>query len=202
MTARQFPNWQELYRDQPVEQMPWYYPQLDPDLERALKARGITDGKALDLGTGPGTQAYALAAQGFDVTASDLSSHAVELGLAGNAKRGLQVKFVQDDILHTRLHGGFDVVFDRGCFHVFAPELRARYVHVVRGLLAPAGTLFLKCFSDRQGGDFGPYRISPAEIQQAFGAFFDVIDIEHTVYQGMMAQLPRALFCTLRLKQP
>ena len=200
MTERPFPNWLEIYRDQPVEQMPWYYPELDPDLARALGARGLSHGRALDLGTGPGTQAYALAALGFDVTASDLSPHAVELGRKGSATRGLPIAFVQDDILNTQLPGGFDVVFDRGCFHVFAPSLRARYVQAVRGLVAASGTFFLKCFSEEQPGDVGPYRTSPDEIRQVFGEHFEVLSIERSVYQGTLAQLPRALFCSMQLK--
>ena len=201
MTARPFPNWLEIYRDLPLEKMPWYYADLDPDLARALAARGRNAGRVLDLGTGPGTQAYALAALGFDVTASELSAHAVELGRAGNATRGLHVEFVQDDILNTQLTGAFDMVFDRGCFHVFAPELRARYVQAVRGLMAPTGTFFLKCFSELQPGNVGPYQSSPEEIREVFAAHFELLEVERTIYQGTLAEPPHALFCTLRPKR-
>lgn len=144
---RPFPNWLEFYRDQPVEQMPWFYAELDPDLERALAAHRLDSGRALDLGTGPATQALALAKRGFVVTASDLSAHAIEQGRARATEHGLQIDFVQDDILSTQLAGPFDLVFDRGCFHVFAPEQRPRYVETLAALVAPGGLLFLKCFS-------------------------------------------------------
>ena len=201
MTARPFPNWLEIYRAQPVEQMPWYYLELDPDLARALAAHDIRSGRALDLGTGPGTQAFALAQLGFDVTASDLSEDAVELGRQGSAARGLRIQFVQDDILNTRLSGAFDLVFDRGCFHVFAPELRPRYVQAVRGLLAPTGTFFLKCFSELQPGEVGPYQSSPEQIREVFAPQLELLDFERTHYQGTLAQPPHALFCRLRPKQ-
>lgn len=201
MTARPFPDWHNIYRDQAAQSMPWYYPELDPDLERALDARPTANGRALDLGTGPATQAYALAARGFDVTASDLSEHAVEQGREGAKARGLRVTFVQDDIMNSQLPSGFDLIFDRGCFHVFEPASRARYVEAVARLLAPEGVFFLKCFSEEQPGEIGPYQSSPEQIREVFAARFDVLEIERTVYQGTLAVLPRALFCTLRLKR-
>lgn len=193
-----FPNWQDLYRDEAVERMPWYFPDIDPDLARALETRGLKAGRALDLGTGPATQAFALQARGFDVTASDLSSHAIDRAKARAAREGKHIQFVQDDILSTHLQGPFDVVFDRGCFHVFAPELRPNYARTLASLVAPGGVLFLKCFSEQQPGDFGPYRLSPKDIDSTFGEAFEVLSIDRTIYQGTMAEQPQALFCTLR----
>jgi 2-polyprenyl-3-methyl-5-hydroxy-6-metoxy-1,4-benzoquinol methylase len=198
MTARLFPNWHELYNQQPVEGMPWYCPGLDPDLERALAQHGLTGGRILDLGTGPGTQAIALAERGFEVTGSDLSAGAIEQAKARTAGLSLKLEFVQDDVLDSRLAGQFDVVFDRGCFHVFAPEDRPRYARQLARWLRPGAWLFLKCFSHEQPGDFGPYRLTPAELEGTFSAAFESIAIETTVYQGTMKPAPVALFCTLR----
>jgi SAM-dependent methyltransferase len=198
MSERSFPNWRELYRDQPVENMPWYYPELDPDLARALDAQALTSGRALDLGTGPGTQAFALAQRGFEVTASDLSAHAVERAQSEGAARGLAIRFVQDDILATGLEAGFDLVFDRGCFHVFPPEQRPHYAQTVSSLVKPGGLFFLKCFSDEQPGEQGPYRLSPNDIADSFRGAFELLSIDRTIYQGTLEVPPRALFCTLR----
>lgn len=195
------PNWQEFYRDQAVEHMPWYFADIDPDLARALDARGLKSGRALDLGTGPGTQAFALQARGFHVTASDLSPHAIDKARARATQENKHIDFVQDDILSTRLRGPFDVVFDRGCFHVFDPELRPRYVRALAGLVEPGGIVFLKCFSEQQPGDYGPYRLSPNDIEHIFGGAFEVVAIDRTVYQGTMAEQPQALFCTLQRKR-
>jgi 2-polyprenyl-3-methyl-5-hydroxy-6-metoxy-1,4-benzoquinol methylase len=196
--TRAFPNWRELYREQAVEKMPWYYAALDPDLERALAAHPLVGGRALDLGTGPATQAFALARRGFEVTGSDLSAHAIELARARAAEQGVAVDFVQDDILNTKLQGSFDLILDRGCYHVFEPELRSRYARTVTTLIKPLGLLFLKCFSEEQPGDVGPYQSSPAQIEATFSESFDVLTIERTIYQGTLEQPPRALFCTLQ----
>jgi SAM-dependent methyltransferase len=200
MTTRGFPIWDELYREQAGESLPWYYAQLDPDLERALSQLGIQSGRVLDLGSGSGSQAQALAALGFDVTGSDLSQAAVEQARARAGSSRQQLQFVQDDILNTRLPAGFDWVFDRGCFHVFAPEMRGRYVATLAALIPPPGLLFLKCFSDEQPGEVGPYKFSPDQIQSIFDGSFDVLSIERSVYQGNFVPAPRALFCALRRK--
>ena len=65
--------WDERYQLQPVETMPWFYPELDDDLKQALDELNLYEGRALDLGTGPGTQAIQLAQCGFAVTATENS---------------------------------------------------------------------------------------------------------------------------------
>jgi SAM-dependent methyltransferase len=199
---RMFPDWEELYRKDDVEQLPWYSAALDPDLESALERHSIHSGRVLDPGTGPGTQALALAERGFVVTASDVSAAAIAYAKrkAGPRPGGAAgVSFVQDDILATRLTGPFDVVFDRGCFHVLQPAQRPAYVETMHRLLAPSGWLFLKTFSHRQFGSFGPYRFAPDEIRQLFDGVggFRVVDIVDTVFQGQMDPYPKALFSTI-----
>ena len=193
-----FPGWEERYQQQAVETMPWFYPELDDDLRLALDQSGLRQGRALDLGTGPGTQAMQLAQRGFDVTATDISAAAIRLAHAKAEAQGLTVSWRQDDILSTRLTGPFELIFDRGCFHVLPPERRADYVVTVAGLLAPGGSFFLKCFSHLQPGTHGPNRFTPEEIQAIFRSQLVVHAITETVYQGTLDPLPRALFCVMQ----
>ena len=195
---RVFPEWEQLYRNQQVEAMPWYFEALDPDLEAALSRHGVTSGEAVDIGTGPGTQALALAERGYRVTGTDLAEAAVEQAAAKAREKGLAVVFKADDILHTGLSGPFDFAFDRGCFHVLPPPARADYVRVVAGFLRPGGYLFLKTFSRLQPGEVGPHRFTPDDIKSIFGGSFEVLSIDETVYQGTLNPLPRALFSVLK----
>ena len=66
------------------------------------------------------------------MTASDVSPVAVAYAYAARTagERGVEVTFVQDDVLATHLTGPFDAVFDRGCFHVL--------VETMHRLLAPS----------------------------------------------------------------
>ena len=195
---REFPDWEKLYQDQNVESMPWFNPNLDPDLDQALTKLNLhTTSTALDLGTGPGTQAIVLAQRGYKVTATDLSSTAIEKAQALAKQKGLDISWQQDDILNSNLDQEFDFVLDRGCFHVLPPERRPDYVRVVDSLIKPNGYLFLKCFSHLETREGGPYRFTAEEIKEIFGSRFNVISVEDTVYQGTLDPFPRALFSIL-----
>ena len=192
------PGWDDRYQRQAVETMPWFYPDLDDDLRQALDQRGLRGGQALDLGTGPGTQALQLARRGFDVTATDISAVAIRLARETAEAQGVVVHWQQDDILDTRLAGPFDLVLDRGCFHVLPPERRADYVATIAQLLTPGGYLFLKCFSQRQPGTQGPHRFTPEQLRAIFRGQLQVHAVTDTVYQGTLDPLPRALFCVMQ----
>src|SRR6266487_2645491 len=194
----EFPRWEAMYQERAVESMPWFNPELDDDLKQALDELGLRDGSALDLGTGPGTQAMHLARSGFHVTATDISRTAIRLAQGKAEAQGLAITWVQDDILDTRLTRQFDLMFDRGCFHVLAPEWRQAYVSIVSRLLKPGGYLFLKCFSHLQPGAQGPYRFTPEQIRDVFGSRLRVLSVKETIYQGTLDPLPRALFCVMR----
>jgi cyclopropane fatty-acyl-phospholipid synthase-like methyltransferase len=193
-----FPGWEERYQQQAVETMPWFYSELDDDLRQALDQLGLRTGTALDLGTGPGTQAMQLAQRGFDVTATDISAAAIRLAREKAEAHSLTITWQQDDILSTRLTGPFDLIFDRGCFHVLPAERRPDYVATVAGLLTPSGFFFLKCFSHLQSGTQGPNRFTPEEIQAIFRRQLAVRSIAETVYQGTLDPRPRALFCVMQ----
>lgn len=139
-----------------------------------------------------------LARSGFEVTATDISGAAIRLAREKAEAQGLDITWMQDDILDTRLVQQFDFIFDRGCFHVLPPEQRQDYIRIVRDLLKPGGYLFLKCFSHLQPGEQGPFRFNPEQIQEIFSSRLMVLSIKETVYQGTLDPLPRALFCVMR----
>jgi len=197
MTDREFPNWEALYQEKPVETMPWFNPDLDPDVEEALLILNLNSGTALDLGTGPGTQAIALAERGFQVIGTDLSETAVQLAAEKVSDRGLDISFRQDDILNSHLDRSFDFILDRGCFHVLPPDRREDYVQTVANLLKPRRYLMLKCFSSQETRESGPYRFTPEEIRQIFAPQFHLFSSVQTVYYGTLDPLPKALFCIL-----
>lgn len=194
---REFPDWKELYRDEDVETMPWYYPGLDPDFERTLDELGITSGTVLDLGTGPATQAIALAQRGFRVTATDIADAALKKARIKAGELRVNIDFRQDDILDSALGKTFDIVLDRGVFHVLSPRRRPDYLDVISRLVKPGGYLFLKCFSERETRKEGPYRFSSEKIEELFGGRFDIRFIRESEFPGMIDPHPKALFSVM-----
>ncbi len=197
MTHKKTSSWEERYRGQSVEAMPWYYPHLDPDFKKTLASLNAKGGTALDLGTGSGTQSFELAKMGFSVTATDISPSAINQAKAKAEADGLDIDFKQDDIIQTLLEGQFDYIFDRGLFHVLETDKRTTYTKVITKLLAPGGYLLLKCFSYKEPGKTGPHRLSPDDIRITFDSRLKIISIVDTVFLGQRKPRPKALFCLL-----
>jgi len=193
--AKEFPDWDFFYKENEIEKMPWYEKNLDPDLELEIKSRDINKGRFLDLGTGPGTQATQLAELGFVVTGTDISENAIQKA----NKISTNVNFVRDDFLMSKLpDGSFDYILDRGCFHVFEPAQRRKYVEQIKRILDRKGILFLKCFSVEEPGDTGPHRFSKQDIKDIFNEDFVIESVKNTVYHGTLVPLPKALFVVMK----
>jgi 2-polyprenyl-3-methyl-5-hydroxy-6-metoxy-1,4-benzoquinol methylase len=81
-------------------------------LASVIRDRWPGTSTVLDVSCGIGTQAIALAQNGFRVTASDLSAGAIDRAKLETQERGLDISFSVCDMLSAHSHhgGGFDVV--------------------------------------------------------------------------------------------
>ncbi len=191
--------WERLYRSSDVTQLPWYTPRLDADVKTILGPRPPDVRKVLDLGTGPATQAIALAKLGYDVVATDISGSAIRRARKRAREEGVAVDFRVDDILDSRLEDGLvDAIVDRGVFHGLPPDERPHYVDEVHRILRPRGLLLLKTFSVKEPGDEGPYRFSERQLRGYFGGIFEVLSLRETTFQGRRKPDPKALFGVFR----
>lgn len=180
--------------------MPWYNEILDSDLEDELALRKITNGKFLDLGTGPATQAVWLTKRGFNVIGSDLSETAI--------KRANSVMPMRKHWFRSRWYSKFQTqsqwvwlyLWPR-LFHVLLPVDRQGYITKIKQILRNNGILFLKCFSDKEPRQEGPYKFSQDEIMDLFNKHFEMVGIKETVYQGTLDPYPKALFVVMKFKK-
>ncbi len=191
--------WEELYRTSDVTQLPWYTPVLDGDVDRALRAHLSDGGRLLDLGTGPATQAIALAKRGYDVVATDIAASAIAKAKHAAAREGVRIDFRVDNVLASKLPDALvDAILDRGVFHVVPPDERATYVDAVHRILRPRGFLILKAFSDREPRQQGPYHFAPAELRRHFEPRFETLSLEDASFAGTLAVPPKALVAVFR----
>ena len=196
--GRRHPDWQALYERAVETTLPWHFPALDPDVKRELQGIRPKVGTLLEVGCGLGNQAHYLRELGCEVTATDISQAAIQRARSAYP----EVEFLVDDITQTGLCGKYEMVVDRGCFHVLDPKHHEGYLQSVHKLLQPMGLCLLKAFSNEQGqGEFGPHRFSLLGLIRVFTPYFEVLKIRRTVYQGSIPHPHRAWFAVLRKKE-
>jgi SAM-dependent methyltransferase len=118
---------------------------------------------------------------GLDATGIDLSPRAINLAQQKARERSLEPRFFVADALELESNSDrYDTVLDCGLFHVFDDPDRARLVKSLSSLVEPGGRYFLLCFSDQQPGDWGPRRVSRAEIQSSFTDGWSIESIERS----------------------
>lgn len=131
------------------------------DLDRLIELLSpLEDQRALDIATGAGHVAAAMAARGARVTASDLTANMLREAEANLAARGLSADYVQADALDLPFAAGsFDAAASRMAPHHFADP--ARFVREVCRVLRPGGRF---CLLDQ----VAPADATAAEVVNAF----------------------------------
>jgi SAM-dependent methyltransferase len=193
-------DWEDIYRQNRPEDLPWFTTRLDPDVEQALKTFRITPkgGPVLDLGTGPGTAAIEFARRGFQVTALDVSETAIKGARQRAGDLGTKIEWVVSDVFAKSWDARFQLIHDRGLYHSLGAPLRNRYADVVSSFLRPGGLLFLKTFSPEEPGDWGPNRIARKELEENLGGRLDLVRLEASEFPGRLDHSPKAWFATFQ----
>jgi cyclopropane fatty-acyl-phospholipid synthase-like methyltransferase len=179
---------------------PWDIGRPQPALLEADR-RGWVRGSVLDAGCGTGEHALYFAAAGHDVVGVDVVPAAIERAATKARDRGLAhpPRFVIADILTQPGAVGeatFETVIDMGFFHTLSDEERVVWRDVLTRVLPPTGRYVMVCFSDLVPGEFGPRRVSEAEIRATFSHAhgFRVVELERadieSKREGAVATIP------------
>jgi 2-polyprenyl-3-methyl-5-hydroxy-6-metoxy-1,4-benzoquinol methylase len=114
--------------------------------------------KVLEIGCGTGTDSIWMAQQGCDVTAVDVSQKILDEAYKRSMLAGVNINFMNLDLTESTIDGYFDLVYDRGCFHLYNYETdRIKFVTAVAQLLKPNGIWLslnasVECWNDGQPG--------------------------------------------------
>jgi SAM-dependent methyltransferase len=149
-----------------------------------LAQTGLLQGRVLDVGCGTGEHALLAASLGLEATGIDAAPTAISRAQGKAQERHLAVRFVVGDALDLAALGErFDTVLDCGLFHVFSDEERTRFVYSLATVVVPHGHYYLLCFSEQEPGDWGPRRVSQAEIRASFASGWRVEALERATLE-------------------
>jgi SAM-dependent methyltransferase len=192
------PEWDERYQ---AGETPWDTGEPDEYLVEFLRSSPVERGRALDVGCGTGTNALWLAGQGFAVLGIDISSAAIERA-RGKARTTVRdCRFVAADFLRDTLSDGpFDLMFDRGCFHVFdKTEDRAHFAERAASLLKRDGRwLSLIGSSEGPERDYGPPRRSARDVISAIEPELEILELRSIQFRASLPEPVAAWQCLSR----
>jgi SAM-dependent methyltransferase len=196
-------RWNERYEKGDT---PWETSQPSSELKRVLTEVPIGPCRTLELGCGTGANAVWLAQQGFEVTAVDFSTLAIERARQRADEAGVSVHFLAADVLHPppELAGPFDFFFDRGCYHVVRREEPEAYAATLRRLTRSGTWGLVLAGNAREPHEPGPPVVTEEQIRGEFGSVFDIVQLREFRFDQVEADGTRYLgwSCVLRRREP
>jgi SAM-dependent methyltransferase len=160
---------------------PWETGRPCSEIQRRLAAGDLpTSGTALDLGCGSGVQTLLLAAHGLQVVGVDLSTTAIEQAQrrASGHPAGRRARFVAGDVTEVRGIGEpFDVLLDRGCYHLARGDHLHAYLDALRRNSRSGSLLLLLAFSAAEKPEFPVPVVTEDELRSELGGLFEIADL-------------------------
>ncbi len=121
---------------------PWDTGVSPPELAAFLEA--AEPGRALDLGSGPGTNLVTMARDGWEVVGVDFALISVIQARLKLHRAGCDGRVIWGDVTgDPDVEGPFDLVLDMGCYHGLSDTGRKAYHHNLRDWLGPGGSYLL-----------------------------------------------------------
>ena len=188
----------KIYRDTPIDKIPWNYEIPPESLMELVKSGKIQPCNTIDLGCGTGSYAIFLATKGFRVTGIDISPSAISIARKKADEKGVDCTFLAKDIVEDLedLNESFDFAYDWELLHHIIPEKRLRYVENVYKLLNPKAKYLSVSFSEKDPcfGGKGKYRETPLgtvlyfsskeELRNLFKSHFTIVELKTIEIRG------------------
>jgi SAM-dependent methyltransferase len=177
MPSSELEHWDARYRTE--EPPPWDTGRPSAELRRRLADFPIKPCRAIELGSGTGTNAIWLAQQGFDVTGIDISPLAIERARRRAANAGVAARFLAADVTSLpQLGPPFPFFFDRGCYHAVRRGDAAGYLHELERITAAGAVGIVLTGNAKEERKPGPPVVSEETIRAELGRVFEILSLE------------------------
>ncbi|MDZ4838128.1 MAG: class I SAM-dependent methyltransferase [Candidatus Melainabacteria bacterium] len=174
--------WDDRYKAG-KDSLPWDTGMPAEELVEYFQRSEVKPTSVLEIGCGTGTNAVWMAQQGCTVVANDYAPTAIAAAIQKNKDSGVEVKFEVSDILAAEPvpAGSVDFVFDRGVYHVMAPDVRSKFIDRVHTALGEGG--FWLCLAGnadefRPEGVEGPPQLKASELVDEAEKQFEIVRME------------------------
>jgi SAM-dependent methyltransferase len=201
LLSDQYSWWAAAYEGVRPENLPWFSPTPDPDLQTTLDRFAPRPGFALDLGSGPGIHAIALAERGWKVTAIDISPGAIRMASKFAQEARVEIDFRRANVLDFKPRtGSFDLVHDRGFLHTLDVSEWSAWTNLVAQGLKPGGVVVAKEFIRNPRRHFGPRGFAKEELQSVLDNRFLIQSLEESTFRG--TRLAARAFLLVAQREP
>ena len=85
---------------------------------------------------------------------------------------------------------------------MFSHQKIEKYINKIKQTLKDNGILFLKCFSDKEPIQEGPFKFSQDELTNLYSESFVIYSLKETVYQGTLDPFPNLLLIVMINDKP
>jgi len=156
-------------------------PRWDSTEPRPELVKGRAPGRALDIGSGTGSDVLYLASLGWDATGVDFVPRAIAAARSRAAASGSPAGFTVGDVTRLReagVSGQFDLVIDIGCYHAIPASHRDAYREEVAAVTRPGGDLYLAGVTDPPATWrlLGARGLGADDLRRQFGPDFELAD--------------------------
>ena len=165
-------DWQRHYDE---GDLGWDLGQVSPPFIRLFESNIILPGKTLVPGCGRGHEVIYLTENGFEVTAVDYSSGAVNHLKSTVQERKLKCKVLHMDFfgIDYAHNGVYDLLIEQTFFCAISPKQRPSYVSTVARALKQGGMLAgLFYHTGKEGGP--PFNTTREDILKHFSDSFEI----------------------------
>lgn len=142
-----------------------------------IENRIIQPGKLIILGAGKGHDAIEAAKSGYEVTAVEFSSSAIDFAKKLAEKEKMEVELLAEDFFNLSQNHfqNYDAVYDYVTYCAINPERRNEYAKLVSSCLKPGGKFVIILFpiEDRPGGP--PFGLNQHETESFFSKYLKLI---------------------------
>ncbi len=186
MTDQWTTDWDSRFKDGDT---PWEEDGPCPGLARIASEYLQPGSSLMEVGCGLGTNAIWLAQQGFSVTATDISSEAIQLARSRMPIKSPSLEFEVVNFIDDTIDQRYDVLFDKGCLHSFNTDhgLEA-FVEKASSILEP-GSIWVSISGNAdtledldERREFGFPRLSATKVVSLVEPYFEVLEIRSSKF--------------------